>query len=68
MVHGYESIRQSERHLPNSSYNHNKLTTFRTSVRESLALRVWKFLTADSEVQLVREVVMVPSTDFSPQL
>ena len=30
-------IRQLERQLPSSSYNHNTLTTLRTSVRESPA-------------------------------
>ena len=40
-------IRQPERQLPSSSYNHNTQTTLTTSVREHLlALRSWKFLTA----------------------
>ena len=34
----YNSARQPERQLPSSLYNHNTLTTLRTSVKESLQM------------------------------
>ena len=38
LVFETNSIRKSNRQLPSSSYNHNTLTSLRTSVKESLQM------------------------------
>ena len=50
-------IRQPGRQLLSSPYNHNTLTTFRTSVRKSTActLRAWKFTCNDSFTDVLTE-------------
>ena len=55
------SIKQPERQLASSSYNHNTLTTLRISVKESLQLH---FKVAVRNFHALSAIVMIPSQVF----